>query len=33
MMGSPIDDKDAFTDQGPQHRVRITKPFYLVFTR
>jgi formylglycine-generating enzyme required for sulfatase activity len=29
MMGSPAADKDAHTDERPQHRVRITKPFYL----
>ena len=29
MMGSPDSDKDAATDEKPQHRVRITKPFYL----
>ena len=29
VMGSPLSDKDAFTDEKPQHRVRITKPFYL----
>jgi formylglycine-generating enzyme required for sulfatase activity len=28
-MGSPDSDKDAFSDEKPQHRVRITKPFYL----
>jgi len=28
-MGSPDSDKDAFPDEKPQHRVRITKPFYL----
>ena len=29
MMGSPDSDKDAGNDEKPQHRVRITKPFYL----
>ena len=29
MMGSPDSDKDAIADEKPQHRVRITKPFYL----
>ncbi len=29
MMGSPDSDKDAYSDEKPQHRVRITKPFYL----
>ena len=29
MMGSPDSDKDAADDEKPQHRVRITKPFYL----
>ena len=29
LMGSPDSDKDASTDEKPQHRVRITKPFYL----
>jgi formylglycine-generating enzyme required for sulfatase activity len=29
MMGSPDSDKDAERDEKPQHRVRITKPFYL----
>jgi formylglycine-generating enzyme required for sulfatase activity len=28
-MGSPDSDKHAFPDEKPQHRVRITKPFYL----
>ena len=29
MMGSPDSDKGAASDEKPQHRVRITKPFYL----
>ena len=29
MMGSPEGDPDKSSDQAPQHRVRITKPFYL----
>jgi formylglycine-generating enzyme required for sulfatase activity len=29
LMGSPDSDKDAGGDEKPQHRVRITKPFYL----
>jgi formylglycine-generating enzyme required for sulfatase activity len=29
LMGSPDDDKDAKNDEKPQHRVRITRPFYL----
>ena len=29
MMGSPDSDKDADDREKPQHRVRITKPFYL----
>ena len=29
LMGSPDSDKDADSDEKPQHRVRITKPFYL----
>jgi formylglycine-generating enzyme required for sulfatase activity len=28
-MGSPDSDKNAHSDEKPQHRVRITKPFYL----
>ncbi|MDY0165855.1 MAG: formylglycine-generating enzyme family protein [Thermoguttaceae bacterium] len=28
MMGSPAGDGDAYDDEKPQHRVRITKPFY-----
>jgi len=29
LMGSPDTDKDADDDEKPQHRVRITRPFYL----
>ena len=29
MMGSPDGEKDRESDEGPVHRVRITKPFYL----
>ena len=29
MMGSPNSDRNAAADEKPQHRVRITKPFYL----
>ena len=29
LMGSPDSDKDAKADEKPQHRVRITRPFYL----
>lgn len=29
MMGSPDTDKDAQGDEKPQHRVRITQPFYM----
>ncbi len=29
VMGSPDSDKDAAPNEKPQHRVRITKPFYL----
>ena len=29
LMGSPDAVKDAFAGEKPQHRVRITKPFYL----
>lgn len=29
LMGSPDSDSDASSDEKPQHRVRITKPFYL----
>jgi formylglycine-generating enzyme required for sulfatase activity len=29
LMGSPDSDKDAYFNEKPQHRVRITRPFYL----
>jgi formylglycine-generating enzyme required for sulfatase activity len=29
LMGSPNDEKDRGDDEGPVHRVRITKPFYM----
>ncbi len=29
LMGSPDSDKDARDDEKPQHRVQITRPFYL----
>lgn len=29
MMGSPEDEKARYDDEGPVHRVRITKPYYL----
>jgi formylglycine-generating enzyme required for sulfatase activity len=29
MMGSPEDEADRVKDEGPQHKVRITKPFYM----
>ncbi len=29
MMGSPEDEADRSDDEGPQHKVRITKPFYI----
>ena len=32
LMGSPEGDKDADDDERPQHRVRITRPFYLGMT-
>jgi formylglycine-generating enzyme required for sulfatase activity len=32
MMGSPDTDKTAYGDEQPQHRVRITRPFYLGIT-
>jgi len=32
LMGSPDSDKEARDDEKPQHRVRITRPFYLGVT-
>jgi formylglycine-generating enzyme required for sulfatase activity len=32
LMGSPDSDKGAYDDEKPQHRVRITRPFYLGVT-
>lgn len=32
MMGSPESDSDAFDDEKPLHRARITRPFYLAAT-
>ena len=32
LMGSPESDTDAMADEKPQHRVRITRPFYLGVT-
>jgi formylglycine-generating enzyme required for sulfatase activity len=32
MMGSPADDKGAFDNEKPQHRVTISRPFYLGVT-
>ena len=29
LMGSPADEQDRQEDEGPQHRVRITHPFYM----
>ena len=29
LMGSPKDEKDRFDDEGPQHEVTITRPFYM----
>jgi formylglycine-generating enzyme required for sulfatase activity len=29
MMGSPDSDRDAYGDEKPRHKVRITRPFYL----
>ena len=29
LMGSPEDEEDRGNDEGPRHRVRITRPFYL----
>jgi len=32
MMGSPVDEMGRAADEGPQHKVRITKPFYMSIT-
>jgi formylglycine-generating enzyme required for sulfatase activity/serine/threonine protein kinase len=32
VMGSPKEEKDSYAPEKPQHRVRITKPFYLGVT-
>ncbi len=32
LMGSPVNEADRFDDEGPQHKVRITKPFYMGVT-
>ncbi len=32
MMGSPGDEKKRSEDEGPQHKIRITKPFYMGVT-
>jgi len=32
LMGSPADEADRSDDEGPQHKVRITKPFYIGVT-
>ena len=32
MMGSPEDEADRSVNEGPQHKVRITKPFYMGVT-
>jgi len=32
LMGSPADEADRSEDEGPQHTVRITKPFYMGVT-
>ena len=32
MMGSPADEAGRYDDEGPQHKVRITKPFYMGVT-
>ena len=32
LMGSPADEADRIEAEGPQHRVRITKPFYMGVT-
>jgi len=29
LMGAPESDRDAAKDEGPQHRVRISRPFYI----
>jgi len=29
LMGSPANEEGHFDDEGPQHRVRITQPFYM----
>ena len=29
MMGSPESEKDRFENEGPQHQVTISKPFYM----
>jgi len=29
MMGSPSDEQDRFSDEGPQHQVTLTKGFYM----
>jgi formylglycine-generating enzyme required for sulfatase activity len=29
VMGSPDDEEDRSEDEGPQHQVEITRPFYL----
>ncbi len=28
-MGSPVDEQDRYPDEGPQHEVTISKPFYM----
>ncbi len=32
MMGSPAGEADRHNDEGPQHKVRITQPFYMCVT-
>ncbi len=32
LMGSPADEADRYDNEGPQHKVRITKPFYIGMT-
>ena len=32
MMGAPLDEPPVFGNEGPQHNVRITKPFYIGVT-